>query len=433
MAEVRPFGGLRYNGSKVSELASVLCPPYDVMSAIDQEDYYQRSPYNVVRVEHALFESGKPFNKYAFSASTLKQWRKDGVLKLEEQPVFYLHEQGFSYGGREWRRRGIIARVRLEGKESGVVRPHEGTLAAAKNDRLLLLRACQANTSPIFALYEDDGGRLSSLLDAHVERPPSASASIGSAESHKLWTVTEPDALARIQSRFRQLSLYIADGHHRYETALAFRDEARRSRASFTGEEAFNFVMMTLVSMSDPGLLILPVHRLARGLSRETLAKLEGRLGGLFEIEEYAVGAAGSPTLNSILETMRSRGQSGICLGVYGLKPKTFMVLGRRTSVPVELMPVHASPAYRGLEVAVLKHLVMEGVLDIDESQLTYTPDAAEALGRVASGEYQLAFFLNPLGVDKLRAVADAGERLPGKSTYFYPKLPTGLVINPLE
>ena len=433
MAEIKPFQGLRYNSSQIKDLAPVICPPYDVLSMVDQQHCYQKNPYNAIRLEQALIDENQPEDKYTYSSCLLNQWREDGILQLDRQPAFYLHLHHFQHQDKKWKRLGLIARVRLEGKESGVVRPHEGTLAAAKDDRLRLLRACQANISPIFALYNDNG-KVSSILSDLVKRQPGAVASTDSGESHKLWTITEPEQIASLQSIFKSLTLYIADGHHRYETALNYRDERRRSLAHFNGEEAFNYVMMTLVKTADPGLLILPVHRLVRGVVPKILSALNKKLKDLFKIEEYTLGTGGpNSSVQQLLDTMKKRGESGIAIGLYGLKPKTFMILHRQEAIPVELMPPHTSPAYRELEVSVLRHLVLEGMLGLGEGDLTYTSQAAEALGRVASGEYQIAFLLNPMGVDKLQAVADAGERLPGKSTYFYPKLPTGLVINLLD
>lgn len=431
MAEIRPFRGLRYNSSKIKDLAPVLCPPYDIISSADQQRFHEKSPYNVIRLEQALAEG--PEEKYSSSACLLKQWREEGVLQPEAQPAFYLHQHQFTFQGKKWQRRGLMTRVRLEGRDTGGVRPHEGTLAAPKNDRLRLLRACQANISPIFALYQDESNQLSALLAAQENRPPTALASADSGESHQLWAISDPELMTRLQSSFKSLSLYIADGHHRYETALTYREERRRSLPSFNEEEAFNFVMMTLVDTSDPGLLILPVHRLVRGVAPEAMAGLKDKLRSLFHIEEHALGGADVSRLERLLGAMKQRGQTEMTMGLYGLEPDIFLLLSRREAPPVELMPPHATPAYRNLEVAVLRHLVLEDMLEMEEDKLTYTPLAAEALGQVTSGKYQLAFFLNPLAVDKLQAVADVGERLPGKSTYFYPKLPTGLVINPLE
>jgi len=434
MAEIRPFRGLRYNSSQVKDLSPVICPPYDVLSSVDQQHCYQKNPYNIIRLEQAIVEENQPEDKYSYSSCLLNQWREDGILQLDTRPALYLHVHHFQFQGKEFKRRGLIARIRLEGKESGIVRPHEGTLAAAKDDRLRLLRACQANISPIFALYNDKDNKAGSIMSRIGKRPPDAIASADSGESHELWTIKEPDKIASLQAMFKSQSLYIADGHHRYETALNYRDERRRSLPHCTGEEAFNFVMMTLVNTSDPDLLILPVHRLVRGVAPKTASALKKKLKDLFTVEECNLAADKPDVLGQeFLQIMKKRSELSTTIGLYGLKPGTFMLLHRREPIPVELMPPHTSPAYRGLEVSILRHLVLEGILGLGESDLTYTSQAAEAISRVVSGEFQMAFLLNPLGVDKLQAVADAGERLPGKSTYFYPKLPTGLVINPLD
>jgi len=292
MADVCSFCGAHYNQSLINDLSSVICPPYDIVTPQMQSELYRQSEYNFVRLEFAreLSQDTATDNKYTRSAATLAQWLKRGILEVDETPAIYLHDQYFTFQGKEFRRRGITARVRLEEWDKGVVRPHEGTLTEPKGDRLSLLWALQANTSPILALFEDRGQRISTLLSAREEGKPVISCVAGG-EKHDIWAITETEVITQLQSSLTDQPVYIADGHHRYESALAYRRERRACSAGFSGDEGFNFVMMTLVDFADPGLVVLPPHRLVRGVPKATLDDLMTGLKALFEIEELPLTA----------------------------------------------------------------------------------------------------------------------------------------------
>ena len=276
MAEIHPFRGVHYNQSLVKDLSAVICPPYDIITPQIRQELYHRSEYNFVRLEFSreLPQDTATDNKYTRSAATLEQWLEQAILKLDQAPAIYLHDHYFTYQGKEYTRRRIIARVRLEEWDKMVIRPHEGTLSEPKSDRISLLWALQANTSSILALFEDQGQQVSSILSSQEQNEPAISLVNADGERHYVWAITEPEAVNQISRGLAHQPLYIADGHHRYESSLIYQRERHTCSPPATPDETFDFVMMTLVDFSDPGLLILPPHRLVRGIAKATLNEL---------------------------------------------------------------------------------------------------------------------------------------------------------------
>jgi len=438
MAEIRPFRGVHYNQLLVKNLASVLCPPYDIITPQMQQELYHQSEYNFVRLEHAreLPQDTANDNKYTRSAATLEQWLKQGVLKVDDVPAIYLHDFYFTHAGKEYKRRSIIARVRLEEWDKGVIYPHEGTLAEPKSDRLSLLWACQANTSPILALFEDRKQQISSLLATQEQKEPTINLSNASGQGHYVWAITEPEVVNQICGSLAHQPLYIADGHHRYESALIYQRERQACCSSVSRDEAFNFVMMTLVDFSDPGLIILPPHRLVRGMSKSTLEELTAKLRQLFEIEELPLDIPDVwQQVDSLLSGTKLGKTNEVRLVLFGLAAESLFVLRLRDfSVASQLMPYFHSELYKRLDVSIVDHIILEKLLGLsgvwDEAILTYSYDKLDAVNRVLDQEYQLAFLLSPIKAEVIKAIADADDRMPRKSTYFYPKAPTGLVFN---
>lgn len=424
MAEICPFSGVRYNQEIIKDLESVVCPPYDVISPEEQRAYYEKSEYNAVRLEHGteLLEDTETDNKHTRANAIFNQWLQDRVLMIDQVPSFYLHEHTFTYQNTRKRRLGLMARIRLEPWEKKIIFPHESTVSGIKSDRLDLMRACNANFSPLLGLYEDPGQKVAKLLNSQISRKPLIDFA-NSGEAHKLWIANEPEFVQRFSHFLASKPIYIADGHHRYETALAYRDERRQNAISVSGEEAFNFVMMTLVSFSDPGLVMLPVHRLVRDISSAVVAQFKRHLGIYFEA---ATAPMGDANLHEI---------SRATTMVLGLEQGSITALKLHQSASItEMMPEHHSQAYKRLEVSIVQHLLIDWLLAKEKkANVVYTPNTIQARRLVESGEYQLAFLLNPIPVSTIKIVADASDRMPGKSTYFYPKLPTGLVINRLE
>ena len=424
MAEISPFSGVRYNQEIVGDMASVICPPYDIISPEEQKAYYEKSAYNIIRLEHgmALPDDTKTENKHSRANATFNQWLKDRVLMIDHVPSFYIHEHCFTYQNIRKRRLGLTACVRLEPWEKKVIFPHENTVPGIKSDRLDLMRACAANFSPLLGIYEDMGQKVTKLLTSQAAHKPAIDFA-EDGETHKLWVANEPEFVQRVTHFLASRPIYIADGHHRYETALAYRDERRQETPPGTGDEAFNFVMITLVSFSDPGLIVLPVHRLIRDVSTEALARFRSELETSFELESVPLDETGVPEVNRA--TAR----------VLGLETGNVTALKLHQSLSLkDIMPQEHSEAYKRLDISIVQHFVMDKLTALDKSSsIAYTPNIAEARRLVESGEFQLAFLLNPIPVATIKAIADANDKMPGKSTYFYPKLPTGLVINRLE
>lgn len=422
MAEIHPFRGIRYNEQLISDLGDVICPPYDVITPEEQKAYYERSEYNVIRLEYAMELPGDASgnDKHTRTAATFAQWLREGILRRDNAPAFYIYEQHFTYKGARRKRLGFIGCVRLEPWESNVIYPHEDTVAGIKSDRLELMRACNANISPILALYDDPGQKVAQLLSVQTRRKLVLDFTSGG-ESHKVWVVTDWEFIQRVSHFVASKPLYIADGHHRYETALAYQREKRREASLGTGDEAFNFIMMTLVSFSDPGLIVLPVHRLVRGILPSVLAGFKNRLEQFFSLESASMDSLDLPVTEGRM-------------GVLGLEPGKIVVLRLRPEVAIgEIMPKDRSEAYRRLDVSLFQHLIVEELLGtLADGSIGYTHSAEIAKSQVERGDYQLAFLLGPISVDRIKAVVDSNDRMPGKSTYFYPKLPTGLVINSL-
>ncbi len=435
MAEIRSFRGVHYNQLLIKDLSTVICPPYDIISPHLQQELYRRSQYNFVRLEHSreLPQDTVTDNKYTRSAATLRQWLKQGVLKVEEVPAIYLHDHSFTYQGKEYRRCGITVCVRLEEWDKMVIRPHEGTLAEPKNDRVSLLRALQVNTSPILALFKDQGRRVSSLLAAQESSKPLISLTGANGEGHNIWAITESQVVNQICNSLAEQPLYIADGHHRYESALAYQREKGACSSSASKDEAFNFVIMTLVDFSDPGLIILPPHRLLRGISRPILNGLTAKLRAFFEIEELPLDM---PNVWQQVDDL-SMETNGVRLFLFGLAAEHLLALRLRDfAAASRMMPYFHSETYKRLDVSIADHIILENLLGLssgkEEARITYSYDRQDAVSRVLDQEYQLAFLLSPVKVEMVQAIADAGDRMPRKSTYFYPKLPAGLVLNPV-
>jgi len=424
--EVSPFRGIRYNQSTVGDLARVICPPYDVISPEQQRLYYKKSDYNAIRLEFPEPTT----DRYQRAAMTFQQWLKQGVLEYDSVSTFYLHDHQFKYSGKKMVRRGVIARVKLGPWGSGIF-PHEETSSRDKSDRLQLVRACRANFSPLFSLYEDSQEKITPILSHVAQEQPLMSLRTGrgnfpdSDEAHSVWAVTNPEIKRQLVKLLSSQPIYIADGHHRYETALTYAQERTQGQSDSCklSADGFQYVMMELVDFSDPGLVVLPLHRLVRGIAASSLVGLGDRLGDFFTLESVP------------LRTGSWHLPVDSCLGVLGLQVGSLVVLRKRQDVSLEaMMPGNRSQAYREFGVSILNHIVLDSILsEAKDLDVAYTVDLEEAHQQIREGQYQLAFLLHPPQPGMVKAVAGAQDRMPRKSTYFYPKLPAGLVINPLD
>jgi uncharacterized protein (DUF1015 family) len=426
MAVVRPFPGLRFWGVP---LAEVIAPPFDVISPEQQAALYARSPYNVVRLE-----LGREANPYAEARASFQAWRASGVLRQDE-PSLYLYEQRFRAPGssQQYVRRGLIARVKLEPWEAGVVLPHELTHRKAKEDRIQLLRAVNANVSPVFGLYEDPDGVLAETLAAAARQPPLAEAVDDAGEEHRLWTLAD----GQVERFFESKLLFIADGHHRYETALAYRDERRAVSQSASSRDAapYDYVMMALVDFADPGLLVLPTHRLIYDLSDDGLRQLASGLGEYFDVAAVAESASPKALEGMLAQLAAARHPSFV---LYGPLPSGLRLLTLKPEWHGHTFDASHSPAWNALEVSII-HAIIGRVLKLSAEDVSgqryfrYIQEPPTAIRAVQCGEAQLALLLRSTPATAIRDVALAQDKMPQKSTYLYPKLATGVVINPLD
>jgi uncharacterized protein (DUF1015 family) len=434
MAEVLPLKGLRYAPDYATDMAALVTPPFDVITPTAQEGYYRRHPLNIIRLE-----LGKQYpddtslnNRYTRAAALLAEWRAQGVIVQESQPVFYLYQQRFTQSEQPCTRLSLLGRVRLEPWDAGVVLPHEHTRPKDKSDRLQLLRACAANLSPIMGLYDDLEAALWPMLDELAATAPDVAFIDDAGEAHRLTRVTDTALSQHITSFFAGRPLLIADGHHRYETALTYRDELHATRNGLAPDDPANFVLMALVALTDPGLVVLPTHRLIHGLNTAALSRLGERLTEAFNVELLDL-AAGTPELLAQLATA-GRERSAFVL----VLPETTLLAALNTAGAERMKSTGRSAPWQRLDVAVLQTLVLGAELGLSEEDIagydymSYTRDAETAVQAVRTGEAQCAVLLNPTPVSDLRDVSLSGDRMPQKSTYFYPKLATGLVIHPL-
>jgi uncharacterized protein (DUF1015 family) len=444
MAEIAPFRALRYNPERVPDLALVVSPPYDVISPEGQERYHARHPYNVIRLilaRDAAPGTREP-TRYERAGAAFKQWQAEGILRRDREPALCLAEQTLSLGpDRLLRRRGLLAMVHLAAYEERVILPHERTFAKYKADRLALMQAAPANLEAILGFYPGPAEAIRTALDRGMAAEPVADFTDEDGTRQRLWMLRDPAEVRAIAEALRARPVIIADGHHRYETALQFRAE-RRAAAGAPGEGArrpHEFVLMQLTGADDPGLVILPTHRLIRQHPPVGPSRLPAALGRSFRVEPRLLDAGDpSRSLAAVLAEVADRGRRVPTFAVYAGGPEILLISLQEQGIVDDLQAAGHSPAYARLDVAILHHLVLERILGLraagaGDDAIAYTRDAVEAVKAVAAGEAHLALLQNPPLVSQVEAVALAGERMPQKSTYFYPKLVSGLVISPLD
>jgi uncharacterized protein (DUF1015 family) len=421
MADVQPLRALHYDLAVTGPLGAVATPPYDVIDPEQRAQLAARSPYNAVHVD--LPQPAEPGgDPYANAARLLAEWQASGALVRDERPALWALTQDYAdpSGGRRMRR-GFFARVRIEDYGPGRIRPHERTHPGPKEDRLRLTRATRANLSPIFSLFSDPEGSAWSALEPATSAAPWAQTTDEEGTTNRLWRVEDPTAIAAVKDAVRPSELLIADGHHRYETARTYAEE-------IGGDGEHRFVLMCLVSLEDPGLTVFPTHRLLRGLRPEQYEPLAAAIRRDFDTQALDDFEALAPQADPAEIRMGY-------LDSHFQRP--YMLTLNDQSVADAALAGH-SDAYRRLDTAVLEALILKSTLgltdeDIDHLRgLGYTRDARQAIESVRSGEYDVAFLMAPTPIERVQAVAAAGESMPPKSTYFFPKVPTGLVFNPL-
>lgn len=431
MARVRPFAAWRY--AAAPDITPLTAPPYDVISPAERAGFLEGEPHNVVALElpDGPLDPSAPGNRYETGKATWDAWRTDGTLVRESVPSLYVLEQRYTLGEREIKRRAFIVEVGLEPFDAGVVLPHERTLAKALGDRFELTRATGANLSQVFSLYDDPDCETDSVFSAVMASDPVATATDADGVVSTLWASSDTRLAEQLAAFMDDRQLFIADGHHRYTTALAYRDE-RRAQAAATGEypvdPAYDFVMMALVNMDDPDLVVLPTHRVANGNGAFDPAAFKDRLAEHFTIEELP---AGHPAA-----ALADAGRPAFLVLCRGDERPWRAIL--RADVDLDAaIPLDRTLAWKELDVAALQELVLDPLLGIHPDRpesmdrLTFVKDAHAAMRLV--GEHDVAFVLRATRMDQLRSVALAGEIMPQKSTYFYPKLLSGMLFRSAE
>lgn len=439
MARIVPFRALRYSREKVGDLASVMAPPYDVIPPVLQEDLYRRSPYNIVRLILGRTEKSDTEidNRYTRAAADFADWQARAVLLRDAAPALYLYDQTYALeDGSKVVRKGFIALTRIEDFSSGVVKPHEKTLAGPKADRLLLTRACSANFSPIFSLYSDPSCALESLGRRFRDEAPAVDVADDDGVRHCLWPVADETFIAHASDLLDSRPLFIADGHHRYETALNYRNEMRAANPKFSGRELYNYVLMYFANMDDQGMTIFPTHRVIFGLDNFDVQPFIEILKKNFLVTERQIDTASPEACALLRDELAARGKELRTIGCY-LGDGRFLFLSLRDEKSMDrFFPPRSPQALRTLDVSILHRLILEEELQISsaaqeaQTNLRYVKGFAEPFAMVDRKEGQIAFLLNPTRMSEVRDVANAGEKMPQKSTYFYPKLLSGLVIS---
>ncbi len=439
MAHIIPFRGTLYDPATVGSVRDVAAPPYDIIDAAGQKALYDRHPQNIIRLELGLDQPGDTAtnNRYSRAAASLRDWIKQGALKRDGQPAIYYHTIEYVPPGADARAprktlRGFLVTTKLESLDSGHIYPHENTRSAAKTDRLNLLQACKANLSPIWLLYSDPQNALLGAIERAVKDvAPRIDFEDDAGCRQRLWSVSDPAVLKQVVESMQSKPLFIADGHHRYETALNYQKLRREQAGASAGLQPYDSVLMLLAPLEDPGLTVLPTHRVTT-TALPSYDKVKSLLGDKFDMAEFPFTPATKAAVRAqFIAAMRTKGQQA---PTFGLALKDEARYATLTLKPAHRPPASASPRTK-LDVSLLQQLVVTQLCPTQQEQeaILYTKDDDEALDWAEDGTGTGALLLNATKVSEVQAVATAGERMPHKSTYFYPKPLTGLVINVME
>ena len=433
MVQIVPFRGLRYNPKKIRDISKVIAPPYDVIAAEERERLYRKSPYNIVRL--ILNQETDPYESVA---RLFEGWQAEEILVRDEAPALYFLKHRFRLtDGSEKERQGFMALTRLEDFSTGTIRPHERTLDAPKQDRLRIMLACHANLSPIFALYSQPNQSLNRTLAESVQGiSPTIQVTQDGGGFCQLWRISDPEMIRFAQREMENQCLLIADGHHRYEAALSYRNELRAKKEKPSGGESLNHVMMYFANVKDNGLVILPTHRLVHSFTPIPFQKLEESLQRYFYIEPYPKTAEGQ---RWFLKALQSGGKKRRLIGASFKRDPRYLILRLKNKRIMERLAKDLSGPLRELDVTTLHLLLLDHILGIGpedqvkEGRISYSQDEEKVLRAVDKENGQAAFILNPPQPEEILACALRGEKMPQKSTYFFPKLISGLVINKID
>jgi uncharacterized protein (DUF1015 family) len=424
MTQIRAFNAIIYNQEKVKDLSKVVCPPYDIISVSQQHYYHILSPYNLI---HVLLGKDIPGeDKYKRAADYFDAWLKNRILIQDEQPAIYFYSQQYKIKGETKIRLGFISLLRLEDQKSSVF-AHEHTQLEPKEDRLKLIRRVKANLSPIFVVFPDTKRIIQRIYQKYMpDKKPFIDLSDDERVIHKVWRLEERQILDDIRLKMHNENIFIADGHHRYEVACTYRDQMRRKSVSLTGQEGFNYIMAYFTNADSRGLTIFPIHRLVKLNPQFDLGDFMHALADYFDIEEVK-------DKTRFFFLMEKAGSTEHVLGMY--KNKRHWLLRLKNVKLPDRMIADRPPEYRSLDISILNYIVIKKILRVDpedKTSIEYIHDADELIQRVDSDAAYIAFILNPVRMQQIMSLALKGEKMPVKSTYFYPKVLSGLVINKL-
>lgn len=443
MPIIAPFAGLRYDLDAIGSLSDVVAPPYDVIDPDLQDSLYRRHDANVIRVILNRPEPGDgEDSKYGRAADCFRAWQANGTLRRDPEPAFYVYNQQFQYDGQTIVRRGFMGRVRLQNFGEGNIYPHEETLPKAKVDRLKLTKACRTNCSQIFGLYPDPTNEAQNLLQQAAMSVTPVEATDHLDVKHSMWVVTDADVLANVGQWMQDKPMFVADGHHRYETACNYRDYLIERDGKIASDHPANFVMTQLVSMNDPGMIVLPTHRLLRGTPRFTSDQIIERLRPMFDCQKFGSGLdAASP----VWQRMESENRQGLmALWAAGDSQWVLCDAAAGADEAIRRLAPGQSDRWRSLGVSLLHRLVIDDLLGTaGHPKPTYVHQVDEVIqglsGQAALSEnesdepFSLAALVMPARVGDVEAISRNRERMPAKSTYFYPKLLSGMVFHTLD
>jgi len=407
MVKVKGFRGIRYNPDKIEDFGDVLAPPYDVINAQEQDDLYNKNPHNVIRL---ILSKGDDDSKYEKAADTFRSWIESCILTNDDEPSIYPYYQEFEEKGKKLTRKGFLAAVKIEDFSTKKILPHERTFPKHKRDRLKLNTACKANMSPVFSVYSDPETVIEKLLDQKLTGDPIFDVTNQDGVRNRLWRISDPDVLSAIEEHLSDKSLLIADGHHRYETAIEYRNIQREANGGASEDKPYEYVMMFLSNADDEGLIINPTHRAVKSLGDMDLEGLLKKLGEEFKVEKMPFNE-----------------------GLLNIGHEEFTILTKDPEFVYRVSLKNDDiDAPNKMAVTLLHNNVFNKIIDEDRAGILYTKFLDEAVELVQSGDYELAFILPELRAGDIFNVVMTGDRMPQKTTYFYPKILSGLAFNPL-
>lgn len=440
MAEIYPFKGIKYN-LKNEDLANVITPPYDVITQEEQEIFYNKHSYNFIRLilGKEFISDNEKDNRYIRAANYLHEWLDKKILIQEEKEVIYIYKQAYYFESSYKIRTGFVALIKLEDYEKGIICPHEETLSKPKVDRLILIRTCRANLSKIFALYQDSQFVINQILEEESNKTSPIIDTIDyQGIRHMVWIISDRVVQTKIIKEMAPKQIFIADGHHRYESALNFRNEMRGITGDYSDRYSYNFVMMNFINMEDPNLTILPAHRLIRGLKID-VNHLEKKIDYYFNIKSlnFSSHKATDWQKDSLFYEMKMRNSTEHVFGMYIPSVfKYYLLVLKDHKIMNKLIPdKKKSLVWKKIDVVILHYLLIEYILELKtkilehEHNILYIKDKEEAFKLLEEGKYQLGLFINPTKIEEIKAIAINQEKMPGKATYFYPKPASGLII----